>query len=650
MPSKFLCFIAGVDHQTLEKCTPSDKIWATHVGAMLLFTFCVIASVTYLSFDYLGSIATTINPETNKVSYTQVENPWSSVFIGILLATVIALIISFFDRAIFISDWFFQPTYGQAPKPDIWRSFFGWLFTTAILLASLYYFQTTRNPDYSLISETLTKALGYTIFAACVLAFLAVIINHFISIKRWNGKEGHYLPIPEPTFVQRLSRVLIRFTISLFIAFSLSTFLELRVYETNIFAKLSEWHFERNKDLYAAYESRVEAITASIDPFVKSVADAQVSVDSLNQATSGDITAALKSIDDQIENLRKEYMNDDAALLQDRDRARAPTVEALTEAQAQLVKAQEEKTYYERRIGDEVGGTNDLGDANASGVAGAGDLAEAARIQAAALGENVKVWQAEVDRLTKELKQIDALYQQRIDTRRTTYEDQRVSLLEDKKAVSASRSTSSEELELQLASAQSRLKLANDALEAARNSQVADLASAKRELLENPQFKPFQAGPLERLEALQAIKNGEEFGAVISQYAVILKLFVIFLEVIPVVTKMFFSPPSLYATTLQVEMYILSREKIEGVSKRLSGFRSRLLDEMSLFFHRYGDMARQINDASLRQAELIKSLKLNIDNLHAQEIKLATSMEFHDEHIRSIIKELINDFFAKSKP
>lgn len=570
MPNKFLCFIAGVDRATLTNCPPSDKIWATHVGAMLLFTFFVIAGITYLSFDYLGSIATTIDSETNKVSYTQVDRPASSIIIGLVLATVIALIISFFDRAIFISDWFFQPVYGQETKPDIWRSLFGWFITTAVVLALFYYFHTTKNKDYSLVSERVTALIGYAIFAACALAVLAIIAIYFISHKRWNSKEGNSLPIPEPTFVQRLLRVLIRFAISLFIAFSLSTFLELRVYETNIFAKLSEWHFERNKDLYATYESRVETITASIDPFVKSVADAQVSVDSLNQATSGDITAALKSIDDQIETLRKEYMIDDAALLQERGNARKPTVEALTEAQAQLVKAQEEKTYYERRIGDEIGGTNDLGDANASGVAGAGDLAEAARIQAAALGENVKIWQAEVDRLTVELKQIDALYQQRIDTRRTTYEDQRASLLEDKKAVTASRSTSTEELEMQLASAQSRLQLANDALEAARSSQVADLENAKRELLENPQFKPFQAGPLERLEALKAIKDGEEFGATISQYAVILKLFVIFLEVIPVVTKMFFSPPSLYATCLKVSLYNSTQTCLSTLSSKFS--------------------------------------------------------------------------------
>lgn len=570
MPNKFLCFIAGVDRDTLKNCPPSDKIWATHVGAMLLFTFFVIAGITYLSFDYLGSIATTIDSETNKVSYTQVDRPVSSMIIGLVLATVIALIISFFDRAIFISDWFFQPVYGQEIKPDIWRSLFGWFITTAVVLALFYYFHTTQNKDYSLVSERVTALIGYAIFAACALTVLAIFIIYFISHKRWNGKEGHSLPIPEPTFVQRLFRVLIRFAISLFIAFSLSTFLELRVYETNIFAKLSEWHFERNKDLYATYESRVETITASIDPFVKSVADAQVSVDSLNQATSGDITAALKSIDDQIESLRKVYMTEDAALLQERDSARKPTAEALTDAQAQLVKAQEEKTYYDRRRGDEIGGTNDLGDANASGVAGAGDLAEAARIQADALGENVKVRQSEVDRLTNELAQIDALYQQRIDTRRQTYEDQHASLFENKNAVSASRSTSSEELEMQLASAQSRLQLANDALEAARSSQVTDLSNAKRELLENPQFKPFQAGPLERLEALKAIKDGDEFGAVISQYAVILKLFVIFLEVIPVVTKMFFSPPSLYATCLKVSLYNSTQTCLSALKSQFS--------------------------------------------------------------------------------
>jgi hypothetical protein len=60
--------------------------------------------------------------------------------------------------------------------------------------------------------------------------------------------------------------------------------------------------------------------------------------------------------------------------------------------------------------------------------------------------------------------------------------------------------------------------------------------------------------PLARMTAYQELKNDPKDGATIIWFSWMTKLLVIFLEVVPVVAKMFFSPPSVYAARIQAEV------------------------------------------------------------------------------------------------
>src|SRR5262249_3554930 len=57
-----------------------------------------------------------------------------------------------------------------------------------------------------------------------------------------------------------------------------------------------------------------------------------------------------------------------------------------------------------------------------------------------------------------------------------------------------------------------------------------------------------------RMRVYQELKNDPRDGATIVWFSWMTKLLVIFLEVVPVVAKMFFSPPSAYAARIQAQV------------------------------------------------------------------------------------------------
>ena len=86
------------------------------------------------------------------------------------------------------------------------------------------------------------------------------------------------------------------------------------------------------------------------------------------------------------------------------------------------------------------------------------------------------------------------------------------------------------------------------ALEAAR---LAKIAEFRNQALAASDFQKLKDDPLSRMTAYQELKNDPKDGATITLFSWMTKFLVIFLEIVPVVAKMFFSPPSVYAARIQ---------------------------------------------------------------------------------------------------
>src|SRR5439155_424462 len=78
--------VAAVARETLAKCPATDKLWAAHLGFSLLLSFTVVLGASFHAAGYI------------------IANVW----VRAVAATVVALTVFMFDRALYQSDWFHQ--------------------------------------------------------------------------------------------------------------------------------------------------------------------------------------------------------------------------------------------------------------------------------------------------------------------------------------------------------------------------------------------------------------------------------------------------------------------------------------------------------------------------------------------------------------
>ena len=106
MIQRLLWHIAGVDRPTLTTCPVTDKVWAAHLGFSLVLSFTVVLGISFHATGYV------------------IADPW----VRLLAATVVALTVFMFDRALYQSDWFYQGILQRGfdpadpdDRPDRWR-------------------------------------------------------------------------------------------------------------------------------------------------------------------------------------------------------------------------------------------------------------------------------------------------------------------------------------------------------------------------------------------------------------------------------------------------------------------------------------------------------------------------------------------------
>ncbi len=98
---------------------------------------------------------------------------------------------------------------------------------------------------------------------------------------------------------------------------------------------------------------------------------------------------------------------------------------------------------------------------------------------------------------------------------------------------------------------EAQVDVARRELAALEASRLAKVAEFRTQALAASDFQKLKDDPLSRMTAYQELKNDPKDGATITLFSWMTKFLVIFLEIVPVVAKMFFSPPSVYAARIQ---------------------------------------------------------------------------------------------------
>ncbi|WP_234826926.1 DUF4407 domain-containing protein [Rhodopseudomonas palustris] len=112
---------------------------------------------------------------------------------------------------------------------------------------------------------------------------------------------------------------------------------------------------------------------------------------------------------------------------------------------------------------------------------------------------------------------------------------------------------------------QQRIDAARADLKQFEVDKTARVADFRKKVMSDSYFqeKKDKFDPLTRIAAYQELKNDPRDGATMTLFSWMTRCFIIFLEIVPVVAKIFFSPPSVYAAKIQAQVE-RARQRIEN--------------------------------------------------------------------------------------
>ena len=423
MIQRLLWHIAGVDRPTLTTCPVTDKVWAAHLGFSLVLSFTVVLGISFHATGYV------------------IADPW----VRLLAATVVALTVFMFDRALYQSDWFYQGILQRGFDP--------------------------ADPD---------------------------------------DRPDRWRPL------RRFFRITIRLTISFALAWIIAVFLELAIFSDTISEKVKRDHLAGNQPIF----QKIEGYEAQLDREIEQRRQQLVAAEALYRRELGTTQPPEAAPPAQLDELEQQIKGLDAQE---------------QELRGELRQLQGKITgYAEEMNAEEVGRKLNL---SSSGRAGTGPRYTFAKQQRDVYTE----LRAERER---ELRELAARREELRSTQGRIAADAAARRNQAREAVVSQRGA----LEAQVDDARRELA----ALEAARLAKIAEFRS---QALAASDFQKLKDDPLSRMTAYQELKSDPKDGATITLFSWMTKFLVIFLEIVPVVAKMFFSPPSVYAARIQATVF-----------------------------------------------------------------------------------------------
>ena len=322
--------------------------------------------------------------------------------------------------------------------------------------------------------------------------------------------------------LRRLARITIRLSMSIGLAWVIALFLELTIFSDTITDRIKREHVVANQPVYAKIEEYESQLANEIERRRKNV----VTLEALYREQLAALPMPVVAPPVPDEASRKQSVELDAQEKQVRDE--------LQEISEKI------RQYAQEMNAEEYGQT--LG-SRSSGRPGTGPRYRFAKQQRELY---------ELQRTERE-EQLERLRTRRDNLRRAE-EDAQAAVVAQHERERALEQRNRDALRAQVDRARSELQT----VEAAR---LADISAFRNKTLTDSEFQKQKDDPLSRMRAYQELKSDPQDGATIVLFSWMTKFFVIFLEIAPVVAKMFFSPPSVYAARIQA---IVARGRAEA--------------------------------------------------------------------------------------
>jgi hypothetical protein len=314
---------------------------------------------------------------------------------------------------------------------------------------------------------------------------------------------------------RRFLRITIRLGMSFGLAWVIAVFLELAIFSDTITDKIKRDHVAANQPVFQKIEQFQAGLAAEIEQRRKSLAALEtVYRDELAKAPAAEIAepAQFGEFEQQIQALdaQENELRAELRLIQEQIKGYAADMNA-------------------EQLGQRVS-------AGSSGRAGAGPRYQFAKQQK-------EVYEAQAATRESEIAQL-----------RVKRDDLRAAQGRLAADVTARRDQARTAVQGKRDAVQAQVEAARNSLKELEASLLLRIDDFRQKALAASDFQKQKDDPLSRMTAYQELKSDPKDGDTITLFSWMTKFLIIFLEIVPVVAKLFFSPPSVYAARIQADV------------------------------------------------------------------------------------------------
>lgn len=519
MLNRWIRRVAGIDEGMMKDVPRYDRVWATHIGYMLILTFIILFGIVYMSIGYFGASKIVFDASTNTLLLHANDKTTMDTITSIVIALVIASMIFMFDRAIYQSDWFAQVPY---------------------------------------------------------------------KIEMKNGERVII-------FLNKFWRVLVRLSISLGLAFALSTFVELYIYESQLLDTMQKEHLKENKIAYNDIKQFSIHQEIELKATLENIHNIETSIEAYQ---NGRIPNKDKQVSQEIQKKEISLLDDtfqkkEQNIKREEEKELMPLQNKLKKLIEEREKEQEIYNQKEIQMMSEDAGVKSSKlygiDMTGTGKTGCGKICKIHKKFMEQSEKKVTAIQKEINILESDIFLLESKYYKILGDLENTYKSQKQESIQNYK------NKQIEVKELQLKNLQKNqdklmLKLQEEKInyQYLKVNKEKLLAEYTQKVTNSPSFIRFRDGPVTRLMALDKLYEDKNHGDKMYEFSIIIKIFLMFLEILPVLVKVLFSPPSVYAVILQQQVMQGARRAYEGNMESLDDIerqiereeRQKVLDEL----------------------------------------------------------------------
>ena len=476
------------------------------------------------------------------------------------------------------------------PKDKIWATQIGYaLMVTFVVIWGIAFYSMTifHGADVTLDIENLslefnTSVIGYAEYVmyatiAAVVALLIFFTDRAFYQSDWFMHMPYGVEVP---FWKRLlslagntKNIGFRLLLSLFLAYGFSSFLELKFYESELLTFMQKKHFKENKQYY----NDMHAYAGKLDDEMEKLSQKRETLKQKILAVESGVTgddAVLNRYKTQMHQLQTAHQKaaEDLASFYAAKRKKLENVRRPIAKQMQQM--QQAYDTLELKYQAEVGGLKEI-ELDGKVIRASGIPTEGRR--AKFYKKRMQQLQREMKHMAANLKKIDAqqqsLLQEEAEQKRTlerkyAHEAQQTAqeIAAYKKASRARLQANAKQIRADL---QKELERVTARLEDITQNKQQYILQHYREVMRSPAFVPFRDGPISRLMAMEKLKQEPGIGKEIAYFSIMIKTLLVFFEIAPILSKLFFGPPTVYAAALQMQTKRATEQILEndGLSK-----------------------------------------------------------------------------------